>query len=429
MGLFNFSIGSLFRKTFGASGYFNMFTPSASFASLDSVEQKLNIVLSNPALLKVICLQCDLFSLGKIYVYKDGKEVKDDPFLNLISSPNPFDQQNQFLWSFMFWNMIGNSYVYIDSSIVEKPNNKIYILESRKIEFPSSMDDMSDKLLFSTSSVNRLNDTIVTYRYNDGSDFKFKYGNLIHVPDLSGHIGSRFIGPSRINALYKIIANSEEALKSQNINLKFAGKYMVAGKTDPTNVTQLPMANDEKEDIEAKMNGDKQVHAVKSMIDIKRFVEDMGSLQLPEQYLGLYFLIGNMYNIPRDVLEAYVSSTYENQEKARAAHVSYCLQPKGDILMGSFTRFFNYKEQGKEMVIDWEHLPFMQAFAKDRAETKRIDSFTLLNLQKAGVPLAQINEFMDTNFSDLNPPVQNGNEQQQQNQDGSNQTGLGNAQS
>lgn len=32
--------------------------------------KKLEAIFSNPALLKVFALQCDLFSLGKVYVYK-----------------------------------------------------------------------------------------------------------------------------------------------------------------------------------------------------------------------------------------------------------------------------------------------------------------------------------------------------------------------
>lgn len=65
------------------------------------------MVLSNPAVLKVFCLQADLFSMGKVTVEKNDIEIEDDPFVALVSKPNPFTKtQSQFLRDFMFWNML-----------------------------------------------------------------------------------------------------------------------------------------------------------------------------------------------------------------------------------------------------------------------------------------------------------------------------------
>ena len=95
------------------------------------------------------------------------------------------------------------------------------------------------------------------------------------------------------------------------------------------------------------MLGGKAVHAVSKMLEIRRFVEDMASLELDKKYLNAYYLIGKMYGIPRDVLEAYESSTFENQEKARGAHVSYALQPRGNALMNGFGECLNIKVKVK----------------------------------------------------------------------------------
>jgi hypothetical protein len=52
-------------------------------------------------------------------------------------------------------------------------------------------------------------------------------------------------------------------------------------------------------------------------------------------------------------------------------------------------------------------LPFMQVFAKERAETEKIKSETLLNYMRAGVKKDEINEVMDTKFTELNyEPIQ-----------------------
>jgi hypothetical protein len=360
--------------------------------------RKLEAIFSNPAVLKVFALQCDLFSLGKVYVYKDGKEVANDPFLDMIKKPNPFQKESQFLWDMMFWNMVGNTYAYCDSKIVSE-DNLLYVLENNKMDFPNEMRTYQDKIVLSKGLRKKINDFIINYKYADGTGTTFQWGKIIHTPDLTNGTGNWFRGASRIDALFKVISNSECAMDALNINIRYSGKFMVAGQADPNNVTQLPMGEPEKQDIEAKMNGRKSVHAVKSMIDIKRFVDNLSSLQLDEIQLNQYFFIGTMYGIPKDVLEAFNSGTYENQEKARGAFVSYCLAPKGKLFFEGFASFFGYDLEGKEIIIDWEHLPFMQVFAKERAETIKVQSETLLNLMRAGVELQEINEMLDTNFT------------------------------
>lgn len=363
--------------------------------------KKLEAIFSNPAVLKVFALQCDLFSLGKVYVYKDGKEVDKDPFLDMIKKPNPFQKESQFLWDMMFWNMVGNTYAYCESKIISS-DNMLYVLENNKMEFPTEMRKFQDKIILSTKVRSKINDFLIDYRYCDGSGDKFQWGKIIHTPDLTNGTGNWFRGASRIDALFKVISNSECALDALNINIRYSGKFLVAGQADPKDQFTTPMHEVEKQDIESKMNGRKVVHAVKSMIDIKRFVEDLASLKLDDIQLAQYFLIGSMYGIPKDVLEAFNSGTYENQEKARGAFVSYCLAPKGKLFFEGFASFFGYDMQGKEIIIDWEHLPFMQVFAKERAETDKTKSETLLNLMKAGVKMDEINTMMDTNFSELN---------------------------
>jgi len=380
---------------------FNLWSSAPVFNDYGNDLKKLQAVFSNPALLKVFCLQCDLFSLGRIYVYKDGQDISDpsDPALYRLNNPNPMQSGKQLRWDYMFWNMIGNAYVYVDSDIVDKETNKIYLLENQKMEFPLWLQQNCDKLIFSKAKEKEMKDQMIIYRYRDGSTTEIPLSKILIFTDLTNGTGNWFKSSSRIDALYKIISNSEVMLDSENINGRFSGKFMVAGTNDPNDVTKLPLGEEEKTDIERKMQDHREVHAVKSMVDIKRFVENMGQLKLNEKYLAAYFLIGNMYGIPRDVLEAYNSSTFENQEKARGAHVSYTLEPKGEELMEALSKKWGYTDHGKILVMSWDHLPFMQVFERDRATTKEINARTFVNLSRNGVPLDEVNEFLDTNFT------------------------------
>jgi hypothetical protein len=408
------SLGRVWDRLFGSKWY--PFSQILHGHTAYQTTQKLNAVLQSPAVLKVFALQCDLFSMGKVTVEDDnGKPIDNDPFLALIRDPNPFtNTKSQFLWNFMFFNMLGTAYCYVDSKVVDKKGNKMYFLEPHKIDWPESFKRYRDKLIFSDAEVAALNKTNINYRYDDGSILQFPFDRLVISFDLTNAVGCFYAGPSRLDALYKIISNSEHTLDSENINIRYTGKFIVGADSK---VGQLPgLGQEEKEGIVANMeDGGKSVYPVRSKPTISQFVENLAQLQLDKQYLHQYFLIGNMYGIPRDVLEAYNSATYENQEKARAAHVNYCLEPKGNQFMDAYEVHFKYRQEGKNIKITWKDLPFMQVFAKERAETKKIQVEIMSALLKEGVSIEQVNEFLDTEFeideSKRQPAVQPGQTQ------------------
>lgn len=394
---------STYRRSPDEDGFYpvNVFyNTSPVFNDYTGENEKYNAVFTNPALLKVFALQCDLFSLGKVKVLsKEGVEVPGDPFLSLIKDPNYPQSGRQFLWDLMFNYMVGNVYCYCDNNIAND-SNILQFLESRKIEWPTDFDKQKDKIILSEKTFKNVQDTIIKYRYEDGSTTDIKLSKIEILTDLSNGQGNWYKGPSRIDALYKILSNADQSLDSTNINIRMSGKFLVAGQADPKDVSKLPMSETEKQSIEQKVNGNKKVHAVKSLVDIKRFVENAKQLGLDEAYRTAYFLIGSMYNIPRDVLEAYLQgSTYDNQEKSTAKHVSYTLQPKGDEFFNALAVRFGYDNAGKTITITWEHLPFMQVFEKDRADVNKKNMETMTGLLKLGIPLEEINKQLGTKFT------------------------------
>lgn len=424
---FGHILNSFRSKVKGYYNYgYNVLNGITAFNQYQRDSEKLTMVLSNPAVLKVFCLQMDLFSMGKVTVEKNDKEIEDDPFITLISQPNPFTKtQSQFLRDFMFWNMLGTSYSYVDSARVDRPKNKMYFLNPARIEWPLEMERLKDKMVFSDAELTRINKITITYRYEDGTTFEFPFDRLVISFDLTNSTGNFFKGPSRLDALYKVITNSEYVLDAENINIRYSGKFLVGSDKAVGTAIKVGMSNEEKEDIAEKIDTDKKsVWPLQSMVKIQRFVSDMAALQLKEQYLHQYFVIGSMYGIPRDVLEAYNSATYENQEKARAAHVNYCLDPKGEQFMDAFENHFGYKEAGKNIKISWEHLPFMQVFAKEKADTQKVTIENLNSLLTLGVSIEQANEYLGTQF-EIEKPEEETNGQAQGGQGEASQTDSG----
>lgn len=416
-----------FRK--GQTGWFglNVVNGATMFNDYSGYKEKLAAVLKNPAAMKVFSLQCDLFSMGKVYVY-DGNEneLEQDPFLNLIKNPNPFQGQSQFLWDFMFWNMMGTAYCYVDSWLVDRPENRMYFLDPSKIEWPTEFENQKDKLVFSDATVKKLEATVLTYRYDDGTTFEFPLSKLAIMTDLTNGIGNWYKGPSRLDALYKVITNSEEALNSKNINLRYSGKFLVGSNND---VTKMGLSDDEKKDIEQKIDkSDQKVWPVKTMVEIKRFVENIAHLALDASYQADYFTIGSMYGIPRDVLETYLtSSTYENQEKATGRHVAYCFEPKGNAFFDVVQNKFGYTKEGKNILIDWSHLSFMQAFEKERSEIQTVKINNFKALRDMGVSVDEANAFLDLNIQiDEQEEIQQGGNQGQAGGESTQGQGAGN---
>lgn len=368
---------------------FRLHSPGTSFASSYTLKEYIEMVLNNPALLKVFALQCDLFSRGKFYVYQDDLELKQDEFLKVIQQPSYHQTESQFLWEVMFWNMIGNTYIYTDSALLDQTS--IFCLNPAQIVWPSDMDKVKDKQMVKPEQLKKIK---LIYRYADGTELQFGLEKLIHMPDLTNGFGNLFSGPSRLAALKKIIANSEAALDAKNINVRYSGKFLVGS---PSDITKSGLSETEKEDLRSKIDSsDQKVWPVKAMISLRRFVENIASLQLDQLYLSDYFLIGNMYGIPRDVLEAYQSATYENQEKARAAHVDYTLEPKGVELSNKLSNRFGYTD--KRIILSWEHLPFMKQFEAANVELQHKKIETLKSMLELGISIEQANKFLDTSF-------------------------------
>lgn len=359
---------------------FNLFHPKTNFNNYSEEIQKLQVVMNNPALLKVIKLKCDLFSIGKIVEKDDaGEIIEDTELIRLLKHPNFFQNQKQFLWDFMFWNCLGNARIMIESTTIDD-KNVLYMLDNSKVEFPQKMLDNADKLVLSEQTYKEFVDQKIIYRYNTGNILKIPYKKILHFFDNSNGVGNWFNGFSTVEALYKVLSNSELALDAKNTNLNLAGQFMVSqgGGLDSS-----MMQADDKKNIETKVGkGRKNIHAVKTAIDIKRFVENIEHLKLDDSFLNDYFLIGSIYGIPKDVLEAFNSGTYENQQVARMSLVDYVLQPKAEDLCNGLKNHFEYPNN---LEMSWSHCSFMQEAEKMRYDKELKRAHTLRRLLESGV--------------------------------------------
>lgn len=375
----------------GKDYYYEEYNSNTSFNRLITDNEKIKAIFSSPAAMFVFSLQCDLASLGKFKVMVNDEEVENDPIIDFLNKPNPLQTGKQFVWDYMFNSMLGNVNIFLNSSLIE--GNKMYFLNNDYIEYPESFK--KNKIILSDTYHNNVLNT--TLRYTEvNNEFTFKYKQLIQLFDLTNGHNNFYNGISRLDSVYKIIMNSETALKSKNINTEFISKFFVAGKVDVSDTSQMPMGSHDKQSIRESMRSHENVYPTKTMIDVKRFVDNYGVLKaLDESFLNDYYLIGKAFGIPRDVLEAYNSSTYENQEKARASHLSYTVEPKMLDLCNALETYFGYDKEGKQIVIDYNHLPHVQVFEKERAEARRLNAMAMKDLIDAGGNPEQVAQYLN----------------------------------
>jgi hypothetical protein len=362
----------------GGNWFYRMFSSNGSFTSLTTDRQKIDIILKSAPALKVFKLNADLGSLGKVAEYKGDKFIEFNALKKKQAKPNKHQTWKQFFWDYFFYNPLGTAYLWRSNNTnLEFSGTSFYWLNPAKMEW-GDIELKLDKLDLSKKAVDKVEELIIKYRFKDGSVKDIPLKEIQSFTNLSNSVSENWYkGNSCIDALYKVISNAEISLDAENVNLDYSRKFFVSGEGSMEDTSNLNyMSGDEKKNIEDTIDGEKKVHAIKTPIRVSRFVEDLLKLGYNETYLAKYFIIGSMFGIPRDVLEANLKgSTYENQEKSTGKHISYSLQPMADDLMEWFGDFM-----GIELRMMYNHLPFMQIFEKDRAETvnTKAEAFTKL---------------------------------------------------
>lgn len=349
-------------------------------------EARLTAVMSNPAFLKVVKLLCDTFSLGKIEAVKNNKIVDNDALIKKLNYPNFFQSQRQFLWDYMFWTMLGTSYLYTNDKLL-KDSTQLYFLMPNRLVWTDDLIKKIDTIVLSKQGFKAIEDLTIQYNNLDGKQTPYKLGDIKPLFDLSNGAGHWYKGDSSVDALYKIICNSELGLDAKSINMQFASKFLVNGTSSSSDVYDLPMTTDEANHATQSILGGRNIQVIKSQVDIKRYVDNLGALKLDEQYWSDYFAIGTMYNIPRELLETYNTkgAAYENQEKALGRLVEMGLNPKGSDLMDAIERRFGYDLKDVDLRISWEHLSFMQVFRKTKNDNKKAELDLLQQAVTMGV--------------------------------------------
>jgi hypothetical protein len=374
-------------KDSGGNWFYTMFSSRGNQHQFLSADQKLRMILRSPAAMTIFTLQADMFSLVKVNSKPAGTTSKPTPeyLKTLRKKPNYKSGWTQFYWDYMFWQMMGTAYLWKSGGRLLNDANTLQWLNPGYLMWdPSIVTRMMD-FIFTKATYKEISSQKVRYTQSNGKVIYIPIDEITAIHDLSSNMNDNYmVGISRIDSLYKIICNSEEYLDANNIGIRFSGKWIVSGKQDPNNVTQLPLGDDEKQSIEQQIDSGRNVQANKSAIDIKRFNEELKKQGFDDGFAAQLYMIGKMYNIPRDIIEAYSSNsrgaTYENQEKAMVRHIEHSLKPKGEELCDALEDILDIEP----IEASWSHLACYNVF--------EIEKQTVVELKLKNAILAQENK-------------------------------------
>jgi len=336
--------------------------------------EKLNLVLSSPVALKVHMFLADTFSQAKFNEHS-GNKVIEDFLYSEAKQPNPNQTWVELNWDIMFWLSLGNAYIY-------KFKDVVYCLNPANIELSKDQIKKFNRITFSQTNYKDTYKGTFKYKQNNGDVIPLELENLYVLNDLSGGISGDWLdGGSRIDAAYKIISNSNMALSSKGSNIEFTNKFFVSGKSDGS-IDKGVMSSGEVKSLENSILGNKKVFATSYNMSVKPMVENIAKLQLDEAYRSDLLLYGNLYGIPKDVIDGMIDgSTYENQEKSLGKFVDYTLAPKAEQL----ANFYEVVYDKDTIKASFQHLPFNAVFEKEKTESIKLKLESLKIAQELGL--------------------------------------------
>ncbi len=274
----------------------------------------------------------------------------------------------------------------------------MFCLNQDFIDFQKT--DKVNKFLFAPSEIREFEQKEIKYKLYD-NDVKIPIKNLIIYNDLpAGIVDTENIiqSPSRIDSLIPALSNIHLNQKSKNINLKFAGKFLVSNERI-SNQTNVPMEEGDKRDIENNLFK-KDIIATNHSIKSYSLSNDFSKLLLDETFAGDAMKVAAAYGVSRDVLNYYVAgaSTYENQIQSVIKWIQGDIQFEADVFSTGLASYFNYNNMGKEIIMRYDHLPVMQEVEKTRIEKMKVKVEVYKNLIEVGFTPEEAKQLVQLNL-------------------------------
>lgn len=330
-----------------------------------------------------------MFSRGRFVVTDlEDNPIEDDPLTLLINNPNPQQAKQEFLYNHLLYKSLGNNYICVKGTNVKDINTVVALFNLNQDDINFNNTKNQNQFIFSPLDVQRFEDLTIEYQSYSKSQ-TIRVGDMVIFNDLPNSIRnnqSLIRGSSRVDALIPALSNIQVNQRSKNVNLKFAGTFIISNQANIDGVN-TPIDPEEKRKIENLLSG-KNVIATKQNIKNLSMANDLQKLLLDENFAGDVLKVGQAYAMNRDVLNYFASgSTFENLKEAVVQWIQNDIQFEGQLFSSALENYFGYPAMGRKIKMTYDHLPMMQIVEKQRAEKINLKADALTKLINAGVEL------------------------------------------
>lgn len=320
-----------------------------------------------PYLADCINLYADFASQVIIYeVDKSGKIIDDSDFLSLLKKPNQLQDQQSFIKEMAINTLTTGISVQYGSYFRNgnlRSNAELYNLDFCNLAMPK----LKNRYIARDRDIQDLE---VVETLEDGEKRRYKLYELAVFYDLinqgqfgkDGFKADEFFNP--ISRLFSIqrslhtLINTEDAINFLSSNKM----YGILSRKNSTGAI-VPLGDDEKRDIEAKLRKHYGFIATNEDLQYLNLLVDSKKLQLVEYQNNAKENIRSAFQIPRDIQDSTSGdtkgSTYENQQFAESRFINGNVKGITDrwlkVLMTKSPEYF--AKTGTTLVGSYEEMP------------------------------------------------------------------------
>jgi len=338
-----------------------------------------------------------MFSNGMFKYQKIGSD-KLDPlppeFAKLLENPNILQGQNPFLNQYLRQLIVyGNQFIYKNSAskITTTPQSLINVS-------PANIKPKLTGKLFDQVTI----DGIVSgFEYEEnGVKRPFATSQILwsKISDLDNNL----IGFSPLKAMKYPLSNTVAAYQYLNCISSEKGGIGVLSSQSKDAMGALPMTPEEKKELEQTYRsengieeGQKKIHITTGSVTWSPMSYPTKDLLLMEQIDANFLTILNVLGVNQNL---FINSTYENLKHGLIQTHNDTVVVYADGFTQALSKFIGVPETHR-LVLDYSHLPYLQADKKEAADSIQSVSLGLNNLVTAQIITPQqANEILANQF-------------------------------
>jgi len=358
-------------------------------------DKYLDMSLNNPVLMTVILLRSRLYSQMKIkHIDSKGNEIKNSPYLKLLSQPNYFQSQEDFLFQQMwFLSATGNDYIYQIKAFTNELPKALYNLIPSEIDFGKT--NKLNKFIVTEKDKKAFGENIAEYTL-DNTTYNIKFSELIPLYDMANGIScnSLFKSESRVKGITKVIENIEQNLNSKNKNLQFSAKYI--GQNQSTG-NEAQIRTEDRTAIENVLSK-KDVLTTNANVKYSHLVSDMKRLFLDEQFADDANKVVLAFEMNKNVINYFSKdSTFENQSEGIISYIQNSIQTTAKNTMASLSSQWGLIEKGEILIASYDHLAVMQSVVNEKINSfKSMQETIKIGLENATLTPEEAKKMSDS---------------------------------